>query len=159
MIILAQEYDVDLEQAFIETIDILKRSLERTHQQVIRDQHDRYLGFLHSCISVRNLFESQLAINNHLMEKDKSDANRRLLNSAIQSEIENTKDWIQLLKTSKVNFFRITEKQETPFQYKTPVEDFEIKLSAMNAHINDDPGPFLNELSEEWSERNLLFYE
>jgi len=152
-------YDEGMVPKLKASISILRKSLVQESPQVIRDQHDRYLGFLYSCISVRNLFESQLAINNYLMKKGKPDTNRPLLNSSIQSEIENTQDWIRLLKTSEVNFFRITEKQETPFQYKTPVEDFKIKLSAMKAHILDEPGPFLNELLEKWSERNLLFFE
>ena len=93
------------------------------------------------------------------MKIGKPEENRKLLGLAIQAEIENTENWLHLLKASKVNFFRVTYEQETPFNYKTPIEDFELKLSAMKAHVNDDPGPYLKELFETGSERNLLFYE
>ncbi len=151
-------YDEGMVPEMKKCIDVLNSGLTPSSPRVIFDQRDRYLGFLYSAISVRNLFEAQVAINYFLMEKGNSDKNRQLLNKAIQLEIKNTEDWLSLLKTSDVNFFRITEKQETPFQYKTPVEDFELKLSTMKAHLNDAPGPFLKELFDKGSERNLLFY-
>ena len=152
-------YDERMFPKYKKSIEVFNKALEPSSPPVIIDQRDRYLGFLYSSTSIRNLFEAQLSINNYLMENGNPETNRKLLKSAIQAEIENTEDWLRLLKTSEVNFFRITYEQETPFNYKTPVEDFELKLSVMKAHINDDPGPFLNELFENQSERNLLFYK
>lgn len=151
-------YDEDMFPKLNESIKILEKAT-RSKSRVIIDQHDRYLGFLYRSISIRNLYAAQLAINNYLMKNGSPEENRRILKSAIQSEIENTQNWITLLETSKVYFFRITDKEETPFQYKTPVEDFKLKLQVMKGHLEDEPGPYLEELFSKGSERNLLFYE
>ena len=68
-------------------------------------------------------------------------------------------EWLRHLKQSKTNFFRVTEGRETPFLYKTPVADLELKLAAMRAHIGDQPGPDLEELREPLSEGRLLYYQ
>jgi hypothetical protein len=70
------------------------------------------------------------------------------LRKAIEADIANTTDWIRVLTESKTNFFHITSKSETPFMYKTPIEDLQLKLEVTRAHINDDPGPYLKELTE-----------
>jgi hypothetical protein len=152
-------YDEGMVPVMERAIGLLNRILDPKAPPVIEDQRDRYQGFLFRSKSVRNLFESQLAINNWLLKKGSQESNRALLKKAIRSEIENTQDWLRLLRTSRVSFFRVTEKQETPFLYKTPVEDFELKLEVMQNHIDDVPGPFLKELTEEWSESKLLYYE
>jgi hypothetical protein len=152
-------YDDGMAPKMEEAIEILSQALGPSSPPVISDQRDRYLGFLYRARSVRNLFESQLAINNWLLEKGVRQEHRRLLRAAIEAEIENTRNWLRLLRTSRVPFFRVTERQETPFLYKTPVQDFELKLAVMQDHIDDTPGPFLKELNEEWSESRLLYYE
>ena len=109
-------------------------------------------------MSVRNLFEAQVAINYYLIETGDPASQRKRLVGAIRAEIENTQDWIRLLRESKTNWFRVTELQETPFLYKTPLEDLELKLNVMKAHVDDEPGPYLEELLSENSEAELLFY-
>ena len=141
-----------------ESIKILKNA-SKSKINIIIDQHDRYLSFLYRSISVRNLYEAQLAINNYLMKKGSQVENQKSLKKAIYSEIKNTENWIDLLETSKVYFFRITDNDETPFQYKTPIEDFKLKLKVMKGHLEDKPGPYITELFDKGSERNLLFYE
>ncbi len=129
------------------------------HPAVIEDQRDRYQGFLYRTITTRNLFEAQLSTNNWLMKKGNQEDQVKILKEAILSEIDNIQDWIALLQSSKVSFFRTTELRETPFQYKTPIEDFELKLQVMQDHINDTPGPDLaKELLELGSDRKLKFY-
>ena len=46
--------------------------------------------------------------------------------------------------------------EETPFVYRTPVEDFRLKLAVMPQHLDDEPGPFLNDLIEP-KRRKLAF--
>jgi hypothetical protein len=65
---------------------------------------------------------------------------------AIEAYIANTKDWIRLLTDCKTNFFHISGKEETPFMYKTPIEDLQLKLEVTLNHIKDEPGPYLKEL-------------
>jgi hypothetical protein len=152
-------YDEEMVPKLEEAIGLLNQALGPKVAPVITDQRDRYLGFLYRSKSVRNLFASQLAINNWLLRNGDRERNRTSLKEAIQAEIGNTRNWLRLLRTSEVPFFRITERLETPFLYKTPVEDFELKLAVMQKHIDDTPGPFLKELTEEWSESKLLFYD
>ncbi len=151
-------YDEGMFPKLTEAIEILNRALGPSAPPVIEDQRDRFLGFLYREKTVRNLFESQVAINNWLLKNGSPETNRQLLKSVIRAEIDNTGDWLRLLRTSRVPFFRVTERQETPFLYKTPIEDMELKLQVMQDHVNDTPGPFLKELTEEWSESNLLYY-
>ena len=42
---------------------------------------------------------------------------------------------------------------------KTPLEDFRLKREVMQARIDDEPGPYLKELSEPYEERRLLFQD
>jgi hypothetical protein len=72
------------------------------------------------------------------------------------AEIENTKDWIHALTTSRTHFFRVAQSEETPFVYLTPVEDFRLKLEVMPRHLDDEPGPFLQDLIEP-KRRKLAF--
>jgi len=125
---------------------------------VIVDQRDRYHGMLLRERTVRNLFDAQVAINYWLLGQGDKKKQRLRLTRAIHAEIANTGDWLQHLKQSKTNFFRVTERRETPFLYKTPVADLELKLAVMRAHIGDQPGPDLEELREPLSERRLLYY-
>ncbi len=152
-----REYDEGTLPLLAETVGILERACKTYTQKVLVDQHDRYRGLLYRERTVRNLFESQVAINKYLLKKGDPEAERQRLRRAIEAEIRNTEDWLRLLRESKTYFFRVAE-TETPFLYKTPVADLEIKLAAMQAHIDDEPGPFVKELTEELTERKLLFY-
>jgi hypothetical protein len=67
----------------------------------------------------------------------------------------NTRDWINALSTSKTNWFHLAAQEETRFLYKTPVADLTLKLEAMQAHRDDEPGPYLEQLT--WSKPKLLF--
>jgi hypothetical protein len=151
-------YDDKMLPRLEETVAILDRAFEFGPKDVILDQRDRYLGFLLRERTARNLFDAQVAINYYLLERGDPEAHRRRLRRAIEAEISNTIQWLRLLRSSQTNFFRVTQRQETPFLYKTPVEDLELKLEVMRAHMNDVPGPYLKELSAENSEAELLFW-
>ena len=150
-------YDEHTLPLLAETVRILEGAVKDHPLAVLVDQRDRYRGLLYRERTVRNLFDSQAAINSYLLEKGDPEAARRRLRRAIEAEIRNTEDWLALFRQSKTYFFRTAE-TETPFLYKTPVEDLEIKLAAMRAHIDDEPGPFVKELTEDLTERKLLYY-
>jgi hypothetical protein len=97
---------------------------------VLEDQRDRFRGIMLCYRTDRNLFTVQVATNEYLLKQGEPAACRARIRAAMLAEIENTKDWIQALTTSRTHFFRIAEEQETPFVYATPVEDFRLKLEA-----------------------------
>ena len=45
--------------------------------------------------------------------------------------------------------------EETPFLYKSPVEDLKLRLAVMEAHRADTPGPDLPELRVKTGARSL----
>ncbi|NWG14862.1 MAG: hypothetical protein HXY20_15160 [Acidobacteria bacterium] len=151
-------YDRRMIPGLAGTVALLDEALPGTGPKaVLADQRDRYLGLLLCVRTVRNLFEAQAAANNWLLKKGDPASERGRLTAAIRSEISNTQEWLRMLAASKTEFFRVTEGRETPFLYKTPVEDLRLKLEVMRAHIGDMPGPFLKELTEPLSEQRLLF--
>jgi hypothetical protein len=151
-----RNYDEQVLPKLERTIVILDERLKKAPRRVLEDQRDRYRGFLLSCRTVRNLFEAQVAIDYYLLHKGDAAAQRSRLRSAIEAEIANTKEWLRILRESRTYFFRVAE-VETPFLYKAPIEDMALKLEAMQAHINDEPGPYRKELAEPFSARHLLY--
>lgn len=123
---------------------------------VLEDQRDRFRGILLCYRSDRNLFTVQIATNDYLLKRGEPAECRARIRGAIEAEIENTKAWIEALTTSRTHFFRIAEREETPFVHRTPVEDFRLKLEVMPRHIEDEPGPFLQDLIEP-KRRKLAF--
>lgn len=123
---------------------------------VLEDQRDRYRGIMLCYKTDRNLFAVQVATNDYLLKRGDPAACRAEIKKAIFAEIENTKDWIDALTTSRTHFFRTAQKEETPFVYLTPVEDFRLKLEVMPRHLDDEPGPFLQDLIEP-KRRKLAF--
>jgi hypothetical protein len=153
-----RDYDERMIPGLVKTVALLDEALKGSGAKtVLADQRDRYLGLLLSVRTVRNLFEAQAAINDWLLKKGDLASQRGRLTAAIRSEISNTQEWLRLLATSKTEFFRVAEGRETPFLYKTPVEDLRLKLEVMQAHMEDAPGPFLKELTEPLTERKLLY--
>lgn len=130
------------------TVEILNHAWEVGKKPVIEDQRDRYRGILLRSRSDRNLYEAQIAINNWLLKKGDPAAERHRLDAAIEAEMVNTQDWIHALETGRTNWFHLSAQEQTPFLYKTPLEDMKIKLEAMQAHREDEPGPYLPQLLE-----------
>ena len=139
-------------------VEGLAQELEREACPVLQDQHDRYKGLLLLAGTVGNLFDVQAAINYYLLKEGDPQQHVQRIDKAIEREIANTEAWLQLFADSKTNFMRISARAETPFIYKTPVEDLRIKLAAMKAHRGEAPGPFVKELTEPHTENHLLFY-
>jgi hypothetical protein len=137
------------------TVGILEQALNRGRKKIIEDQRDRYKGLLLLMRTVRNSFASQAAINRYLLKEGDREQKRRELDQAIQAEIANTREWLELLRSSRTNFFHIAEREETPFVYKTPVEDLVLRLEVMERHRGDEPGPDLAELRSRNDEGTL----
>jgi hypothetical protein len=152
-----QAYDGKFFPAMEKALRILDSAAAKSPLPVLLDQRDRYRGFLLCCRTVRNLFEAQAAINAWLTKKGDSGVSRARLRWAIESEIANAGELVRLLRDSGAVFFRTAE-VETPFLYRSPLEDLELKIEAMRAHIDDEPGPYLPELKEPHSIRKLLYY-
>jgi hypothetical protein len=134
----------------------LDLAFTKTKLPVFEDQRDRFRGIMLCYKTDRNLFSLQVATNEYLLKPADPAACRARIREAILSEIENTKDWIHALTTSRTHFFRTAESEETPFVYLTPVEDFRLKLEVMPRHLDDEPGPFLQDLIEP-KRRKLAF--
>jgi hypothetical protein len=141
-------YDEQMIPKLEKAIAILDQAFKIKRKTVIEDQRDRYMGILLRSRTDRNLFDAQVAINYYLLKKGDPEIQRERLRKAIVADIANTMDWIRLLTESKTNFFHITSKDETPFMYKTPIEDLQLKIEVTRAHINDEPGPYLMELTQ-----------
>lgn len=156
----ARDYDSEMLPGIEKTVAILDEAIQNSGPKpVLIDQRDRYRGFLLNSRTVRNLFAAQAAINRFLTRKGDSNAERARLVAAIRAEIDNTKQWLDFFSTATSEAFRVTEGNETPFLYKTPIKDLALKLEVMQAHIDDPPGPLVPELTEPMSERDLLFYK
>ena len=152
-----QDYDERALPPLERTVEILDQAIAKNPHPVLVDQRDRYQGLLLSFRTVRNMFDAQLAINYQLLEQGDQPTQKERLAKAIRAEIDNTKQWLRLFDTSKTCFFRTAE-VETPFLYKTPKADMALKLEVMQAHLSDPPGPMLDELTQENSDRSLLHY-
>lgn len=131
-------------------VGLLNQALTTTRgaADVLEDQRDRYRGLLLCMKTDRNVMQAQLATNAYLLKQGDPARHRQTVKDAIVAEIENTREWLRVLAESRTNFFRIAEKQETPFVLLTPREDLGLKLQVMSAHLDDEPGPFLPALLE-----------
>ncbi|MGH9615205.1 MAG: hypothetical protein ACRD28_00590 [Acidobacteriaceae bacterium] len=141
-----QSFDEAMLPRLGKTVELLNRALAAGGKPVIEDQRDRYRGLLLRSKTDCHLYKAQIAINNCLLKKGNPAAERSNLDAAIEAEMVNTRDWIQALDASRTNWFHLAVLEETPFLYKTPVEDLKIKLEAMEAHRSDEPGPYLKQL-------------
>lgn len=130
-------------------LEILSRADKRI--EAIRDMYDRFEALKLLATTLKNTFELQAAVNTSLLEPDLASGFSSVIRQAQESEIENTKAWIRLLRESKTNCFHITSGDETPFIYKTPIEDLQVKLEAMESHLGDAPGPDIPHLREKGS--------
>ncbi|MBW7996493.1 MAG: hypothetical protein FVQ81_08005 [Candidatus Glassbacteria bacterium] len=131
-----------------ETVDILDEALKQNREiEILHDQRDRFYGLLLLMRTYRNSLSAQASINRWLLEPSAQTDKRNKLAQAIDAEIDNTRDWLRHLQESKTVFFR-SAGQETPFLHSTPVKDLEVRLRAMEAHRNDQPGPDLPQLRD-----------
>lgn len=142
-----KEFDEAMVPRLARAVEILDGALARgSAPPVMLDQRDRYRGFLLCIRTDRNLHAAQSAINHTLLRDGSRETHRANLRRAMEAEIANTREWLRAFAETKTNFFHLTSGEETAFFYKTPVEDLTVKLRAMEAHLDDEPGPYLPEL-------------
>ena len=61
-------------------------------------------------------------------------------NLVVIEEIENTEHFIQLLRTTDSVLIPTTSGEETPYMYKTPLDNLlKRKIIAMKRHLDDEP--------------------
>lgn len=137
-------------------VALLDHAFLQTQLPVLEDQRDRFRGIMLCYKTDRNLFATQVASNDYLLKKGDPSVCRDRIREAMLAEMENTTAWIHALTTSRTHFFRTAEREETPFVYLTPVDDFRLKLEVMSKHLDDEPGPFLQDLIEP-KRRKLAF--
>lgn len=159
------EFRRAVEASDTKVIPLLTKAVDQLNQalaaspgaaEVLKDQRDRFQGLLRCMMTDRNVVQAQLATNAYLLKQGDPAQLRQQVRAAIVAEIANTREWIRVLTECRTNFFRVAEKEETPFVYLTPTEDFKVKLQAMLAHLDDEPGPDLPELRE--PQRRKLAY-
>ena len=142
-------YDSSMVPEIETAVAELNAALEKEEIPFLVDQRDRYMGFLLLMNSIRNLFEVQAAINRYVMQTADRDLCRRRVLAGIDADIENTKRWIDMLRTSPTQFYQETSWLETPMLYRTLQTDLEARLPVMIAHRDDEPGPYIEELFRE----------
>lgn len=150
-----ESYDRKMLPMLEMTVGTLEKAHSGKKLRVIEDQLDRYRGLLLLQRTLRNSMAAQAAINRWLLEPGRRAEQRDILDRAIASETANTRAWIELLTKSRTRFFRLSAVEETPFLYKTPVEDLSLRLEVMERHRDDTPGPDLPELHAASSVRSL----
>jgi hypothetical protein len=153
----AKSYDDAMLPQLELTVSVLDQAIEQSALPALIDQRDRYKGLLLLQRTLRNSMAAQAAINRWLLGQGNREQKRAILKQAIEAEITNTSDWISLLKSSTTNFFHLAQGEETPFIYKTPIEDLELRLEVMKRHCGDAPGPDLVELS--WKNDESTAYD
>ncbi|MEA3401042.1 MAG: hypothetical protein U9R79_07335 [Armatimonadota bacterium] len=118
--------------------------------ETARDVRDRAQCMLHALTTERNLVEVQEAIHACLAEdREEPETSRHAdrLRAAVEGEMDNTRGFIELLRESPSTLIPATSGIETTFMLRAPLWYLlELKLAAMERHIDDPPGPWFDEL-------------
>ncbi|MCE5271358.1 hypothetical protein LLH00_08735 [bacterium] len=137
------------------TLGLLNKACSQKKLKAVEDQRDRYRALLLLMRTLRNSFAAQAAINRYLLGQGDRAEQKKKMSQAIADETGNTRDWIALFESSRTNFFHISAVEETPFIYKTPLQDLRLRLEVMERHVSDAPGPDLAELRVSTGESTL----
>lgn len=120
--------------------------------ETARDVKDRIQAFYHMLTTDRNLIEVQEAIHACLAENQKhpeSSPHRSRIQNAIKDEIENVRQFIELMESSPSTLIPVTSGVETTFIHRAPFSHLlKLKLDRMQKHIDDIPGPWFDELNQ-----------
>ncbi|MGC9317644.1 MAG: hypothetical protein ACP5KN_06345 [Armatimonadota bacterium] len=143
-----ETYDEQLLPRLEEAVQELDASGELS--DTARDVRDRARCMLHALTTERNLVEMQEAIHASLAEsRERPETSRHAqrVRAAIECEMDNVQGFIELLRESPSTLIPATSMVETPFMLRAPLWYLlELKLTAMQRHINDPPGPWFDEL-------------
>jgi len=115
-----------------------------------RDVRDRVRCMGHALTTERHLLELQEAIHACLAD-DREHPERSphvsRLRAAIEAEMANVRGFIDLLRESPSTLLPSTSGIETTFMLRAPVWYLlQLKLAAMQRHLDDPPGPWFDEL-------------
>jgi len=117
-----------------------------------RDVRDRIRTFLHVFTTDRNLIEVQEAIHACLAEsreRPETSGHRRRIRRAMENELVNVRQFIELLESSPSTLIPVTSWEETPFIHRAPFSHLlKLKLDRMERHLADPPGPWFDELKQ-----------
>lgn len=140
-----------------ELLPSLRRALEGLDEcgelsAIARDLRDRVRCMYHALTTERNLLEAQERIHAALAE-DREYPNRTAhaerVREVIRDEMQNARRFRDLLKESPSTLIPATSCIETTFMMRAPLWYLmDLKLQAMERHINDAPGPWFPELEQ-----------
>ncbi|MGD9496275.1 MAG: hypothetical protein AB7Y46_08190 [Armatimonadota bacterium] len=115
-----------------------------------RDVRDRIRCMEHALTTERHLLEVQEAIHACLAddrERPERSPHTARLRAAIEAEMANVRAFIDLLRASPSTLIPSTSGIETTFMLRAPVWYLlQLKLAAMQRHLDDPPGPWFDEL-------------
>lgn len=117
-----------------------------------RDVRDRIRTFYHVSVTDRNLIEVQEAIHACLAEsreRPERSLHRRRIRRAMENELGNVREFIELLESSPSTLIPVTSWEETTFIHRAPLSHLlRLKLDRMQRHLDDPPGPWFDELKQ-----------
>ncbi len=117
-----------------------------------RDVRDRIQTFYHVFATDRNLIEVQEAIHACLAdsrEHPETSGHRGRIRRAMESELANVRQFIDLLESSPSTLIPVTSWEETTFIHRAPLSHLlKLKLDRMQRHLDDRPGPWFDELKQ-----------
>ena len=117
-----------------------------------RDVRDRIRTFHHVFATDRNLIEVQEAIHACLAdnrERPEASGHRQRIRRAMERELANVREFIDLLESSSSTLIPTTSWEETTYIHRSPLSHLlKLKLGRMERHIDDPPGPWFRELEQ-----------
>ncbi len=120
--------------------------------ETARDVRDRIRAFNHMLTTDRNLIEVQEAIHACLAENKmhpEKSLHRDRIRLAMENELDNLHQFIELLESSPSKLIQVTSGVETTFIHRAPFSHLlKLKLDRMVRHMDDPPGPWFDELTQ-----------
>ena len=117
-----------------------------------RDVRDRIRTFYHVFATDRNLIEVQEAIHACLAEsreRPERSLHRGRIRRAMENELVNVRQFVELLELSSSTLIPVTSWEETTFIHRAPFSHLlKLKLGRMERHLDDPPGPWFDELKQ-----------
>ena len=143
--ILLKQASLRLEEKLIpmltEAIELLDK-VSAGGSRLILDLHDRLCAFRSIAFTEKVMLRVQYLTHEYADEKDPAakERIRALIRQDMTDEIENTGEFIRLLRSTDSVLVPTTSGEETPFMYKTPLDNLlKRKIIAMKRHLDDEP--------------------
>ena len=129
-------------QLFRENLERAEKTNNQSAIAVLRDQLDRGRALRCLFVTLRNTATWIYAVREYLETEDPQLKSRcrNLLDSMMDSEIQNSRDLIELWKESPVEWMIVSDKEETPFIYGENFPDLlQKKIELMEQYRDKDP--------------------